>query len=133
MDSGLVTVNANALAEGLDRDGHIAVYAILFDTGRATLRPESDAALREIAALLRNRPSLRLHVVGHTDSTGNFDSNMQLSVGRAQAVVAALVSSHGVAAVRLRAHGVGPLTPVATNATEDGKQLNRRVELVAQN
>jgi len=86
--------------------------------------------LAEIAKLLANNPTLNLHVVGHTDSTGAFDHNMTLSKARADAVMNALVSAHGVAASRLQASGVGPLAPVASNDTEDGRAKNRRVELV---
>jgi outer membrane protein OmpA-like peptidoglycan-associated protein len=132
MQSGLVTASAAELAEGLDRDGHIAVYAIYFDTGSAALKPESKPALDEIAKLMASRPQLKLHVVGHTDSTGSFDLNRQLSADRAASVVKALTTDHKVAAARLMAHGVGPLAPVATNANEEGRAKNRRVDLVAQ-
>ncbi len=132
MEEGLITVNAEMLATGIDRDGHIAVYAIYFDTGKANLKAESDPALLEIATLLKQRANLNLHVVGHTDSTGGFDFNMNLSLERAKAVADALVSQHGIAGERLRAHGVGPLSPVATNGTDDGRAENRRVDLVAQ-
>ena len=70
--------------------------------------------------------------MGHTDSTGSFEYNMKLSRDRAAAVTQSLVTDHGIAATRLTAQGVGPLAPVASNGTEDGKAKNRRVELVAQ-
>lgn len=132
MDSGLVTASATVLAEGIDRDGHIAVYNILFDTGSATLKAESTAALDEVAQLMKNRPDLGLIVVGHTDSTGGLDMNMKLSADRAASVVDALTGKYGISAARLSAHGVGPLAPVATNRTEDGRSKNRRVDLVEQ-
>jgi OOP family OmpA-OmpF porin len=132
MEAGLVTVDADALSAGIDAEGHIAVYAILFDTGQSTLKPESKAAIAEIAKLLKNRMQLKLFVVGHTDSTGSFESNMRLSRDRAAAVTQSLVSDHGIAATRLTAQGVGPLAPVASNGTDEGRTKNRRVELVAQ-
>jgi outer membrane protein OmpA-like peptidoglycan-associated protein len=132
MDTGLVTASAAVLAEGLDRDGHISVYDILFDTGSAVVKPESKAALDEVARLLKERPSLRLRVVGHTDSTGGFDLNMKLSAERAAAVVNALTGTYGVAAARLTSHGAGPLAPVASNRTDEGRAKNRRVDLVEQ-
>jgi outer membrane protein OmpA-like peptidoglycan-associated protein len=132
MESGLVTVDAEAMAEGIDRDGHIAIYEILFDTGKATLKPESKVAIGEISSLLKENPSLQLHVVGHTDNTGELEFNMKLSMERAQAVMQALVKEYQVAASRLQAHGVGPLAPVASNETEEGKTKNRRVDLVKQ-
>jgi outer membrane protein OmpA-like peptidoglycan-associated protein len=132
MEGGLVTVNAEAMAEGIDREGHINLYGIYFDTGRSDLKPESAPALEQIAKLLSTRPALKLHVVGHTDNTGALPANMKLSSDRAASVVAALTGRHGVAAARLMAHGVGPVAPVASNATEEGKAKNRRVDLVAQ-
>lgn len=131
MQEGMVTVDAAALGKGLDRDGHVSVYGIYFDTGKHEVKPESKAALDEIAALLKARPALKLYVVGHTDMTGAFSGNMTLSEARARAVVAALVDRHGVAASRLEGHGIGPLAPAATNANEAGRSKNRRVELVA--
>ena len=132
MEGGLVSVNSDALKADIERDGHVAVYEILFDTGKATLKPESESVIGEIARMLSDQPHLRLHVVGHTDGTGAFDMNMKLSSDRAQAVVQSLITRHGVATSRLNAHGVGPLAPVSSNATEDGREKNRRVELVAQ-
>jgi len=132
MDAGLVTASAAELAAGLDRDGHISVYNIFFDTGRSDLKAESKPALDEVAGLLKNRPELRVLVVGHTDSTGALDMNMKLSAARAAAVVKELTGTYGIAASRLSAHGAGPLAPVASNRTEDGKARNRRVDLVEQ-
>jgi OmpA-OmpF porin, OOP family len=127
-----IVVDAAGLQHGLAATGHIAVYDILFDTGKSDIKPESDAALKEIAKLMSQNPSLRLHVVGHTDNVGNLAANMKLSQARAGAVVAALTSTHGVAANRLDSFGAGPYAPVASNATDEGKAKNRRVELVEQ-
>jgi OOP family OmpA-OmpF porin len=69
-------------------------------------------------------------VVGHTDSVGKIDYNMQLSNARAEAVVKTLITKYGVSQNRLDSYGVGPLAPVASNETEEGRALNRRVELV---
>jgi OmpA-OmpF porin, OOP family len=112
--------------------GHAAVYGIYFDVDKAVVKPESAPALQGIAALLQKNPKLNIHLVGHTDSTGLFDHNLKLSEARAAAVVNALVTQHGIAAARLKASGVGPLSPVASNRTEEGKARNRRVELVEQ-
>ncbi len=132
MEAGLVTASAAEMAAGIDRDGHISVYNILFDTGKAALKPESKAALDEVAQLLKDRPTLRLMVVGHTDSVGGLAMNMRLSADRAAAVVGALTGTYGITAARLSSHGVGPLTPVGSNRTEEGKAKNRRVDLVEQ-
>jgi flagellar motor protein MotB len=132
MEGGLVTVNAAALASDITATGHSAVYGIYFDTAKAEVKPESDAALQEIAKLLQQTPALKLLVVGHTDGVGALASNMDLSKRRADAVVVALTTKHGVAAARLSAQGAGPLAPVASNKSEDGRAKNRRVELVEQ-
>ncbi|OFW05963.1 MAG: hypothetical protein A3I61_06720 [Acidobacteria bacterium RIFCSPLOWO2_02_FULL_68_18] len=130
MDTGLVTVNAAAMAEDISQSGHVALYGIFFDTGSAAITAASDAAITEIAALLRNNPKLRLQIVGHTDTEGTLEFNMDLSRRRAEAVVQTLVSKHTIAAARLQASGVGYLAPVASNRTEEGRAKNRRVELV---
>jgi outer membrane protein OmpA-like peptidoglycan-associated protein len=132
MESGLVTVDAAALASDITRTGHSAVYGIYFDTGKADIKPESDAALKEITKLLQQDPKLKLYVVGHTDNVGALASNMDLSKRRADAVAKALMTKYQIAAARLNAQGDGPLAPVASNDSEDGRAKNRRVELVKQ-
>ncbi len=125
-------MKAKEMAEDISKTGHASIYGIYFDTGKSVIKPESKQAIDEIAKLLNAQPSLRLHVVGHTDNVGTLPSNMTLSKQRAEAVVNSLVNDHRIAAVRLIANGVGPLAPVASNAAEDGRAKNRRVELVAQ-
>jgi len=132
MATGVVKISAEALAKDINATGHVAVYDILFDTGRAEVKPESSATLAEITRLLAQTPQLTLHVVGHTDNVGGLAQNLELSKRRADAVVAALTATHKVAAARLRADGVGPLAPVASNDTDAGRAKNRRVELVKQ-
>lgn len=127
-----IEANADVFSNDLKNTGRAAVYGIYFDTGRADLKPESEPALAEIARLLKQRASLRLHVIGHTDNVGDMAMNMDLSKRRAAAVAQALATRHGVAAARLRPDGVGPLAPVASNKTEEGRARNRRVELVEQ-
>ena len=132
MQGGLVTVDAAALASDITKTGHSAVYGIYFDTAKAEVKPESDAALKEIAKLLQQDAQLKLLVVGHTDSVGALASNMDLSKRRAEAVVQVLTSKYSVASARLSAQGAGPLAPVASNKSEEGRARNRRVELVEQ-
>jgi len=127
-----VVADAAAMGNDINTTGHVSVYGIYFDTGKSEIKPESDPALSEIAKLLKNNGSLKLYVVGHTDNVGSFDSNMRLSKDRADDVVKALTGKYGIAAPRLRPHGVSSLSPVASNDTEDGKAKNRRVELVKQ-
>lgn len=131
LTTGQVTIDAAALGSGLGGQGKVALYGIYFDTGKADLKPDSSAQLGEIAKLLGVDPSLSLYVVGHTDSQGAFAANVDLSKRRAAAVVAALVGQYRIAAPRLQAEGVGQLAPVTSNATEEGRAKNRRVEIVA--
>ena len=128
----MVTVAASEMNAALGRDGRIVLYSILFDFDKAEIKPESRPQLEEIARLLQASPSLRLHVVGHTDNQGQLTYNMDLSRRRSQSVVQALVQANGIAAARLTGHGVGPLAPVAPNADEAGRARNRRTELVPQ-
>jgi outer membrane protein OmpA-like peptidoglycan-associated protein len=124
-------VDAAVIKKGLAEDGRIALYGIYFDTDKAVVKPESAPMLAEIAKLLKSDPSLKtVYIVGHTDSQGALDYNMDLSRRRAAAIAAELAAEHGVAAARLKAAGVGFLAPVASNASETGRALNRRTELV---
>ncbi len=130
LQDDLVSVDADAMSKGIDVYGKIALYGIFFDHDKATIKPESKPALDEIAKLLKARPDLDLFVVGHTDMTGGLDYNVALSKSRAASVVEALVNDYGIEAKRLTPHGVGPLAPVFTNASDPGRAKNRRVELV---
>jgi len=132
MESGMVKVDSAAMSADIAREGHEAIYGITFDTDRADIRRDSASVLGEIAKLCKANPSLKLHVVGHTDNSGSFAHNMDLSKRRAAAVVNALVTQYQVAAARLQPSGVASLAPVATNRTEEGRAKNRRVELVEQ-
>ena len=123
--------DADALLEALERDGQVAIYGILFDVDRADLRPGSGQVLDTIATILKSDSGLRLEVAGHTDSSGSAIRNRELSLERARAVVDAL-ALYGIDRSRLMARGYGPDQPVADNATEEGRQQNRRVELVKQ-
>jgi len=127
-----VVGNAQVFSNDIRTTGHAAVYGVYFDTGRSDIKPESAAAIAEIAKLLKSDPGLKIHVVGHTDNVGNVDSNIKLSQSRAEAVVQALVKNQGIAASRLRSFGCGQFAPVMTNDTDSGRAKNRRVELVKQ-
>ena len=127
-----VVANSEAMGNDINTTGHVSIYGIYFDTGNSEIKPESDAAISEIAKLLRNNDALKLYVVGHTDNVGSFDSNMKLSKERADAVAKALSDKYGIAAARLKPYGVASLSPITSNDTEDGKAKNRRVELVKQ-
>lgn len=125
-------LQADELRQSLDRLGHVAVPGVYFDTAKADIKPESDAALSEMAKLLRSNSALKIYVVGHTDNQGPLDANIALSQARAQAVVDALRASHGIDGSRLAAKGVASFAPVASNTDEAGRARNRRVEIVLQ-
>lgn len=128
------TIQANAAEwfKDISATGRVAVYGIYFDVDKADIKPESEPTLAEMAKLLKDNAGLKVFISGHTDNTGAFEHNMKLSQDRANAVVGALVSKHGIAAARLKGVGVGPISPVASNKTEEGRAKNRRVELVEQ-
>jgi outer membrane protein OmpA-like peptidoglycan-associated protein len=126
-----VTADASSLKGELEKTGHVAVYGILFDTGKATLQPASDAPLNQVLEMLQQDDSLKVLIEGHTDNVGAEAANQALSEKRAQAVRDWLIGK-GIAANRLSAKGYGASKPVADNNTDDGKAKNRRVELVKQ-
>jgi len=125
-----VVADPEAMAGDIKTTGHASVYGIYFDLDSYTIKPESEPTIKAIAEMLKANSSLKVYVIGHTDMTGKLEYNMELSGERAEAVVNALVDRYGIAADRLKAKGVGPLSPVSTNKTEEGQKLNRRVELV---
>jgi OOP family OmpA-OmpF porin len=130
MQNNMVTVDADGMAKGIGEDGKIALYGILFDTDKATIKPESASTLEQISALMKSQPDMGIIIVGHTDNQGSLDYNKDLSSRRAQSVEAALINDYGISKDRLSAWGVGYLSPVASNRNEAGRAKNRRVELV---
>ena len=132
MTQNMVVVSADEMSRTINATGRVALYGIYFDTSKADIKPESKAAMDEIAKYLKANAGMKLHVVGHTDNVGGLESNLGLSKRRAEAVVAALAKQYGIAQSRLTANGVAYLAPVAVNTTEEGRAKNRRVELVPQ-
>ncbi len=130
MQDKMITVKAEEMAESIATSGSVALYGIYFDYNKADIKPESRATLEQISRLLNDNKQMELLVVGHTDNVGNYDSNMQLSVRRAQRVVDALVADFGIVRKRLKPAGVSFACPVAANTSEEGRAKNRRVELV---
>lgn len=125
-----VTADAEAMLKDISQTGHVAVYGIHFDTGKSTIKPSSTPAFKEIKRLLELDPKLNIYVIGHTDMVGTLSSNMRLAESRASAVVKELVTKYKINKNRLTPKGVGPLCPVASNKSKEGKAKNRRVELV---
>jgi len=130
MDTGLE--DAAALGKNLANTGQVNVYGIHFDFDKADIQPESKPQLDEIAKLLASDPTLKLRVTGHTDNVGSAEHNQTLSKRRADAIVAALAANYGVAAERLTSAGLGASLPVASNDSDQGRAMNRRVELIRQ-
>lgn len=130
VETGMVT--AENISKGILSDGHIAVYDILFETEKSDIKPESEAALKNIAEYMKANPAKKFYIVGHTDNVGNFAENKTLSENRAKAVMNELITKYAVAPEQLSAHGVSSLAPVASNTSTEGKAKNRRVEIVEQ-
>ncbi|MFT3720305.1 OmpA family protein [Pseudorhodoferax sp.] len=116
-------------AQQTDRGMVLTLGDVLFDTGRAELKPGAFATLDRLAAFMRDHPERRLEIEGHTDSTGSDALNLALSQRRAESVRAALVN-RGVDGARITTKGLGKAVPVAGNDTAEGRQRNRRVEIV---
>jgi len=130
LEQGLITSNSEQIQQQLEQQGKASIYGIFFDHDKATIKAASTAALDEISKVLLKNKQLKLYVVGHTDDKGDSSYNIKLSNRRALAVISALIKDYGIASERLSPHGIGPYAPAATNRTELGRQLNRRVELV---
>jgi len=132
METGKVTVDAKAMGQGLAQVGHIALYGIRFASDSAEFEADSDDTLAQMAELLQSQPTLKVYIVGHTDSTGTLAHNLALSQQRAEAVVNRLSGKYGIAPSRLAAKGMASYAPVASNRDTAGRAKNRRVEMVEQ-
>ncbi len=125
-------VSAVNISESMIAEGHIAIYDILFETGKSEINPRSAAALKNIANFLIANPEKQYLIVGHTDNVGDFEANIKLSADRANVIVNELVEKYSVNKDQLKPTGAGSMSPVATNSTDEGKAKNRRVEIVEQ-
>ena len=121
--------NRDAMMQALATRQYYDLYGIRFDLDKATIQREADALLDDIATALRNFPDWRMRIIGHTDVSGIPANNDKLSLDRANAIKLALVN-RGIDAARLETAGMGQIEPVASNDTNEGRALNRRVELV---
>lgn len=129
MEQSMQAATADGWAEQINQSGRVSIYGINFDTGKATLRPESESVLAEMAALLQKQPEWYMLVAGHTDNVGTDAVNIPLSRQRAEAVINWLAAK-GINRARLTAAGFGAQKPLADNTTEEGRGKNRRVDLV---
>jgi outer membrane protein OmpA-like peptidoglycan-associated protein len=124
----VVAKGIDDLYAALTTSGSFTTRGIYFDTGRTDLRPESSKVLGELVDALTKASTLKVAIIGHTDSQGEDEFNKKLSEGRAQAVVDYLVK-RGIDRSRLQAEGKGEAEPVSSNETAEGRQDNRRVEI----
>ncbi len=118
------------LRRTLIADGRVSTNGILFDSGSASIQPQSMGIILQISQVLQQENSLKLKIIGHTDADGDDATNLKLSKQRAEAVKEALISVYGVSGDRLQSEGKGETTPLSDNNTPDGKAQNRRVEFI---
>ncbi|WP_299423770.1 OmpA family protein [uncultured Shimia sp.] len=121
---------ATDIAKTLAQSGHVVLSDLSFETGASKLSKGPFASLEALATFLKDDPNRRIALVGHTDSKGSLAANTSLSQKRAAAVRNHLINAHGVPKSQVEAQGAGYLAPIATNLTEEGRMLNRRVEAV---
>jgi flagellar motor protein MotB len=111
-------------------EGKLVTYGIYFDVNKDLVKPESYGTLKEIAAILNEVPDVKVKIVGHTDSDGSDEANLDLSKRRGASVKSELAKTFNVKADRLEADGMGENQPVAPNDSPSNKALNRRVEFI---
>jgi outer membrane protein OmpA-like peptidoglycan-associated protein len=124
------TESAANLATKLIEQGHVILPGLSFNTGSSDLSNGKFASLESLAAYLTKNPDIKIALVGHTDSQGALSSNILLSKRRAQSVVERLVGDYAIPRWQMQAEGMGYLAPVASNLTQEGRDLNRRVEAI---
>lgn len=126
------SLNSEAMAKAIAETGKVTLYGIQFDFNQSTIKPESEAVLKEVGSLLQKQPYLKLMIQGHTDNVGKPAYNLELSKKRAESVKIYLVEKFKVDGARLTTEGFGDTKPIAKNDTEQGRAQNRRVELAKQ-
>jgi len=126
------SLDASGMAKAIEEKGKFTLYGINFDFNQATIKPESEPVLKEVAALLQQQPALRLRIEGHTDNVGKAAYNLDLSKKRAESVKTYLTGKFQIDASRLSTEGYGDTRPIAKNDTDEGRAQNRRVELAKQ-
>lgn len=125
-----IAESGKSIYDELAASGRVTTQGIMFETGSDRIKPESTPTLKDIGAMMATHSELKLSVEGHTDNVGDAAANLKLSEARAASVKAALVKDYGVDAARLTSKGLGSTKPLAPNTTAEGRQTNRRVELV---
>lgn len=125
-----VAVGAPDMRNKLITEGKLVTYGIYFDSGSDRIKPESAGTMKELANVLTENPTVRVKIIGHTDSDGDDAKNLDLSKRRSISVKNAFSTEYGIDASRIETDGMGETQPIAPNATSDGKAKNRRVELI---
>lgn len=125
-----VSIDFKSLTAAIDAEGKVVLAGVLFDTNKTDLKVESNPVIEVLVEYLKSFPNKSFYVVGHTDSDGDYEFNINLSQGRANAVVSELVDTYAINRSRLVPLGIGPVSPVAKNNADTNKALNRRVEMV---
>lgn len=120
----------NDLGQSLLATGSAILHSLIFATGTTDLGEGTAPELEQIAQLMERRPNLRIAIVGHTDTVGGLEANIAVSRARASAVRDRLIERYDVAPNRIEAGGMGYLSPVASNLTPEGREMNRRVEVI---
>ncbi len=121
------------LAAALESQGHAILRDLSFETGASALGEGPFSSLQALAQFLLADPARKVALVGHTDAVGSLENNMALSKRRAASVLERLVEAYGIPRAQLEAEGIGYLSPIATNLTGEGRDSNRRVEVVLLN
>ncbi|QQO33340.1 DUF4892 domain-containing protein [Bradyrhizobium diazoefficiens] len=129
LSNQMVAVSSTDIAKGLEASGKVALYGILFEFNKATIKPESRPTLDAVAKFLKEHPTQNVALTGHTDNIGGLEFNMRLSQMRAEAIAMDLSQTYGIEAGRMVTKGFGSQAPADSNDTEDGRAKNRRVEL----
>ena len=118
------------LIGALTTRGHVVLKDLVFETGADALDPGSYDSLTTLAGYLKKNPKLVIALVGHTDSIGSLEQNIDLSKRRAQSVRTRLIEAYDIEPGRVQAEGMGYLAPVASNLSPEGREANRRVEVI---
>jgi OOP family OmpA-OmpF porin len=129
-DAALPAQITSDIGTAMEDIGRFVLGDLVFSTGSADLGPGDYASLTTLAEYLLDHPEKRVALVGHTDAEGSLAGNISLSKRRAASVMDRLVNDFGVSASRLEAEGIGYLSPIASNQTDDGRTRNRRVEAI---
>ena len=132
LDDNHISINLEGMNDDISKTGKVVLDGIFFDFDKSNLKAESNEAINTIAQYLDDNVDNNFYVVGHTDNKGSLDYNLKLSTSRATSVVKELVSKYNIDPKRLLSSGVGPVSPETSNDTENGRVLNRRVEMVLQ-